>query len=128
MKPTDIINLAGRLPAQAITSATNTPSVDMAQLRGVAAICVVGSVTNAPSFKLQSSADNTTFTDLPDKTINSIAANSEGVINIHAEELPAGHRYIRAVVNGSATVAVVFIGVDARGLPQPALSTTTVVN
>jgi hypothetical protein len=60
MKPIDFLNIAGRLPAQAITGATNTPSVDMQVLRGVAAVCVVGSATTPPSFTIQSSADNTT--------------------------------------------------------------------
>jgi len=128
MKPTDFLNIAGRLPAQAITGATNTASVDMANLRGVAAVCVVGAATTPPSFTIQSSADNTTFTNLAGKSITSIPANSEGVINIRDEELPDGHRWIRAVVNGNATVAVVFIGTLARGNPPDKLATTTIVN
>jgi hypothetical protein len=127
MKPTDTINLAGRLPAQAITGATNTPSVDMAQLRGVAAVCVVGAVTTSPSFTIQSSADNTAFTNLTGKSIASIAANSEGVINVRDEDLPDNHRWIRAVVNGNATVAVAFIGSSARANPPDKLASTTVV-
>jgi hypothetical protein len=128
MKPTDFLNIAGRLPAQAITSSTNTTSVDMQLLRGVAAVCVVGSATTPPSFTIQSSADNTTFTNLPGKSITSIAANSEGVINVRDEELPDGHRWIRAVVNGNATVAVVFIGTVARDNPPAKLTTTTIVD
>jgi len=128
MKPTDFLSIAGRLPAQAITGATNTASVDMANLRGVAAVCVVGAATTPPSFTIQSSADNTTFTNLAGKSITSIPANSEGVINIRDEELPDGHRWIRAVVNGNATVAVVFIGTLARGNPPDKLATTTIVN
>jgi len=128
MKPTDFINIAGRLPAQAITSATNTTSVDMAQLRGVAAVCVVGAATAAPSFKIQSSADNSSFADLAGKSITSVAANSEGVINVRDEDLPDGHRWIRAVVNGNATVAVVFIGTSARANPPDKLTSTTVVD
>jgi len=128
MKPTDFLNIAGRLPAQQITSATNTPSVDMQFLRGVAAVCVVGAATTPPSFTIQSSADNTTFTNLTGKSINSIPANSEGVINIRDEDLPDGHRWIRAVVSGNATVAVVFIGTLARGNPPAKLTTTTIVD
>ena len=128
MKPTDFLNIAGRLPAQAITGATNTTSIDMQLLRGVAAVCVVGAATTPPSFTIQSSADNTTFTNLAGKSITSIPANSEGVINIRDEELPDGHRWIRAVVNGNATVAVVFIGTLARGNPPDKLATTTIVN
>jgi len=128
MKPTDFLNIAGRLPAQAITGATNTTSIDMQLLRGVAAVCIVGTATTPPSFAIQSSADNTTFTNLAGKSITSIPANSEGVINIRDEELPDGHRWIRAVVNGNATVAVVFIGTLARGNPPDKLATTTIVN
>jgi len=128
MKPTDFLNIAGRLPAQAITGATNTTSVDMQLLRGVAAVCVVGAATTPPSFTIQSSADNTTFTNLAGKSITSIPANSEGVINIRDEELPDGHRWIRAVVNGNATVAVVFIGTSARDNPPSKLTTTTIVS
>jgi hypothetical protein len=128
MKPTDFLSIAGRLPAQAITSSTNTTSVDMQLLRGVAAVCVVGSATTPPSFTIQSSADNTTFTNLAGKSITSIAANSEGVINIRDEELPDGHRWIRAVVNGNATVSVVFVGTVARDNPPAKLSTTTIVD
>ena len=128
MKPTDTISIAGRLPAQAITGATNTNSVDMQLLRGVAAVCVVGAATTPPSFTIQSSADNTTFTNLAGKSVTSIPANSEGVINIRDEELPDGHRWIRAVVNGNATVAVVFIGTSARDNPPSKLTTTTIVS
>ena len=128
MKPTDFLNIAGRLPSQAITGATNTTSIDMQLLRGVAAVCVVGSATTPPSFTIQSSADNTTFTNLTGKSITSIAANNEGVINVRDEDLPAGHRWIRAVVNGNATVAVVFIGTSARDNPPSKLTTTTIVS
>ena len=69
MKPTDFLNIAGRLPAQAITGATETTSVDMRLLRGVAAVCVVGNASTPPSFKIQSSADNSTFADLTGKSI-----------------------------------------------------------
>jgi len=128
MKPTDFLNIAGRLPAQAITGSTNTTSVDMQLIRGVAAVCIVGAATTPPSFTIQSSADNTTFTNLAGKSITSIAANSEGVINVRDEDLPDGHRWIRAVVNGTATVAVAFIGTLARDNPPAKLSTTTVVD
>jgi len=128
MKPTDFINLAARLPAQAITSATNTPSVDLQLLRGVAAICVVGAASTPPSFTIQSSPDNSTFTNITGKAIASIAANSEGVINVRDEELPDGHRWIRAVVNGTCTVAVAFIGTVARSDPPAPLASTTVVD
>jgi len=128
MKPTDFLNIAGRLPAQAITGATNTASVDMQLLRGVAAVCVVGTATTPPQFTIQSSTDNTTFTNLAGKSISSIAANSEGVINIRNEDLPDGHRWIRAVVNGNATVAVVFIGTVARDNPPAKLASTTIVD
>jgi hypothetical protein len=128
MKPTDFLNIAGRLPAQAITGATNTTSIDMQLLRGVAAVCVVGAATTPPSFTIQSSADNTTFINLAGKSITSIPANSEGVINIRDEELPDGHRWIRAVVSGNATVAVVFIGTLARGNPPDKLASTTIVS
>jgi hypothetical protein len=128
MKPTDFLNIAGRLPAQAITGATNTTSVDMQLLRGVAAVCIVGTASTPPSFKIQSSADNSTFADLTGKSVSSIPANSEAVINIRDEELPDGHRWIRAVVNGNATVAVVFIGTSARDNPPAKLTTTTIVS
>ena len=128
MKPTDFLNIAGRLPAQAITGSTNTTSVDMQLLRGVAAVCVVGAATTPPSFTIQSSADNTTFTNMTGKSITSIAANSEGVINVRDEELPDGHRWIRAVVNGTATVTVVFIGTVARDNPPAKLASTTIVD
>ena len=128
MKPTDFLTIAGRLPAQAITGSTNTTSVDMQLLRGVAAVCVVGAATTPPSFTIQSSADNTTFTNMTGKSITSIAANSEGVINVRDEELPDGHRWIRAVVNGTATVTVVFIGTVARDNPPAKLASTTIVD
>ena len=128
MKPTDFLNIAGRLPAQAITGATETTSVDMQLLRGVAAVCVVGNASTPPSFKIQSSADNSTFADLTGKSITSVAANSEGIINVRDEDLPEGHRWIRAVVNGTATVAVVFIGTLARDNPPAKLTTTTIVS
>jgi len=128
MKPTDFLNIAGRLPAQAITGATNTTSVDMQLLRGVAAVCIVGAATTPPSFTIQSSADNTTFTNLTGKSIASIPANSEGVINVRDEDLPDGHRWIRAVVNGTATVAVVFIGTVARNNPPAKLASTTIID
>jgi len=128
MKPTDFLNIAGRLPAQAITGATETTSVDMQLLRGVAAVCVVGNASTPPSFAIQSSADNATFTNLAGKSVTSIPANSEAVINIRDEDLPDGHRWIRAVVNGNATVAVVFIGTSARNNPPAKLTTTTIVS
>ena len=128
MKPTDFLNIAGRLPAQAITGSTNTTSVDMQLLRGVAAVCIVGTASTPPSFKIQSSANNSTFADLTGKSITSVAANSEGIINVRDEDLPEGHRWIRAVVNGIATVAVLFIGTVARDYPPAKLSTTTVVD
>jgi len=102
--------------------------VDMQLLRGVAAVCVVGTATTPPQFTIQSSTDNTTFTNLAGKSISSIAANSEGVINIRNEDLPDGHRWIRAVVNGNATVAVVFIGTVARDNPPAKLASTTIVD
>ena len=128
MKPTDFLSIAGRLPAQAITGATETTSVDMQLLRGVAAVCIVGAATTPPSFTIQSSANNTTFTNLTGKSITSIAANSEGVINVRDEDLPEGHRWIRAVVNGTATVAVVFVGTSARDNPPAKLASTTIVD
>jgi hypothetical protein len=42
--------------------------------------------------------------------------------------LPDGHRWIRAVVNGTATVAVVFIGTVARDNPPAKLASTTIVD
>jgi len=128
MKPTDFLNIAGRLPAQAITGATDTTSVDMQLLRGVAAVCIVGAASTPPSFKIQSSANNSTFADLTGKSITSVAANSEGIINVRDEDLPEGHRWIRAVVNGTATVAVVFIGTVARDNPPAKLASTTIVD
>ena len=128
MKPTDFLNIAGRLPAQAITGATETTSVDMQLLRGVAAVCIVGTATTPPSFVIQSSADNATFTNLAGKSVTSIPANSEAVINIRDEDLPDGHRWIRAAVNGNATVAVVFIGTSARNNPPAKLASTTIVS
>ena len=128
MKPTDFLNIAGRLPAQAITGATETTSVDMQLLRGVAAVCIVGAASTPPSFKIQSSADNSTFADLTGKSITSVAANSEGIINVRDEDLPDGHRWIRAAVNGNATVAVVFIGTSARNNPPAKLASTTIVS
>jgi len=128
MKPTDFLNIAGRLPAQAITGATETTSVDMQLLRGVAAVCIVGAASTPPSFKIQSSANNSTFADLTGKSITSVAANSEGIINVRDEDLPEGHRWIRAVVNGTATVAVVFIGTVARDNPPAKLASTTIVD
>ena len=128
MKPTDFLNIAGRLPAQAITGSTNTTSVDMQLIRGEAAVCIVGAATTPPSFTIQSSADNTTFTNLAGKSITSIAANSEGVINVRDEDLPDGHRWIRAVVNGTATVAVAFVGTSARDNTPAKLASTTIVD
>jgi len=128
MKPTDFLNIAGRLPAQAITGATETTSVDMQLLRGVAAVCIVGTATTPPSFAIQSSTDNATFTNLAGKSVTSIPANSEAVINIRDEDLPDGHRWIRAAVNGNATVAVVFIGTSARNNPPAKLASTTIVD
>jgi hypothetical protein len=100
----------------------------MQLLRGVAAVCVVGAATTPPSFTIQSSADNTTFTNMIGKSVTSIPANSEAVINIRDEELPDGHRWIRAVVNGNATVSVVFIGTLARDNPPAKLASTTIVD
>jgi hypothetical protein len=91
-------------------------------------VCVVGNASTPPSFTIQSSADNATFTNLAGKSVTSIPANSEAVINIRDEDLPSGHRWIRAVVNGAATVAVVFIGTLARDNPPAKLASTTIVD
>jgi hypothetical protein len=122
-----------RLPPQAISSATNTTSFQLDRSRECAVILMVGDTTTTVAFKLQSSPDNTTWTDITGKAIATFTAtddNKEAVINLRSDEMPAGHNYVRAVVTpdgASATVAVIAIGDVARYSPAQRISTVAQV-
>ena len=131
MKTTNQVSLLMRLPPQTVSAVTNTAAFKLDRARSAAVFLIAGDIGAGATvaFKLQSSADNTTFTDLPGKAIspfNDADDNKEAAINVDGEELPDGHQYVRAVVTptgGNATVAVVAIGADNRYEPPSHVST-----
>lgn len=118
-----------RLPAQTVSAATNTNSFRMNRARRAAVILSVGDTTGTLAFKLQSSADNSTWADITGKAITPLTAtddNKEAAINIRADELPAGHSYVRAVVTptgGTAAVCVIAVGDNSRYEPVAHVTT-----
>jgi len=98
------------LQSQVISGATNSSSQMLRYIRDLAVQVVTSSVATPvnAAVKLQSSNDDTNWSDLAG-TSNNITAASNVVINVES----AGYKHIRAVFtidSGSITSEVIFVG------------------
>jgi hypothetical protein len=121
---------------QTITANTNGASVDLALVGGntISASLSVGSVSGTSptlSVKLQSSADNSTWADIPGAVFPTVTASGANTRQVLQVTLPrpdntgtAAPRYVRAVATVGGTSPSYVVNCEIMGLrkhPQAAL-------
>ena len=87
-------------PANNNNSTQNSDSVDLSKFHAAMFILLLGSVDNTNDFKLQESADASSWSDLSGKAITQLAGtddNKAAVISVRSDELSSGKRYVRCV-------------------------------
>lgn len=108
-------------------SAYETGYVDMSKFESLMAIVQAGDLGSSATldFKLQSATAATGGSDIPGKAITQLTqagtdSNKQAIINLRREEMPEGHRYVKAVMTiGTATsdASAILIGVNPRNAP-----------
>lgn len=109
-------------PINGNNASTPTTTFHAKNYRSYLAILKVGVIDQAVDFKLQCSATQTgTYTDIPGKVIAQVSAtqdNTQHVINLKTEEIPADQPWVRGLVtvgNGtSSLVDVTILGLHPR--------------
>lgn len=112
MLPSEAVAVVATVDPDVYTAAAyDTDYVDMSKFDAIQAIVMAGTLgTNATlNFKLQSATAATGGADITGKAITALTeagadSDKQAVINLRAEELPEGHRYVKAVMTvGTAT-------------------------
>tara|TARA_R110000824_G_scaffold3817_1_gene18212 strand:+ start:977 stop:1423 length:447 start_codon:yes stop_codon:yes gene_type:complete len=115
-------------PANNGAGATNTDEVDHSKFGSTQWTLMTGTMasTSTLDFKLQSaSSSGGSFSDITGKAITQLTEagsddDKQVVINLRADELTAGDRYVRGVMTIAAAASwssVVALGFDARYAP-----------
>jgi hypothetical protein len=121
--PSERVAVVGVIqPINGNNATTLTAAIDMQPWGSLLAILQVGVIDQVVDFKLQECATSGgSYTDISGKSITQAAATDDGktyLINLQAEELASGSRYVKASVtvgNGtSSLVSVVCLGFDAK--------------
>src|SRR5262245_23290463 len=87
-------------PANNNNSTQNSDSVDLSKFHAAMFILLLGSVDSTNDFKLQESADASSWSDLSGKSITQMTGtddNKVAVISVRNDELSSGKRYVRCV-------------------------------
>ncbi len=108
-------------------NAYDSDYVDMSKFESLQAIVMAGTLgTNATlDFKLQSATAATGGADISGKSITQLTeagsdSDKQAVINLRAEELTEGHRYVKAVMTvGTATsdAGAIILGFNPKNAP-----------
>jgi hypothetical protein len=109
-------------PINGNNAATPTTVFNARSFKSYMAILQVGVIDQVVDFKLQcSDTQNGTYTDIPGKAITQIPGtgdNTQRIIDLKQEEIPAGRPFVRALVtvgNGtSSLVNALVIGLEPR--------------
>tara|TARA_R110000824_G_scaffold122689_2_gene280048 strand:+ start:53 stop:499 length:447 start_codon:yes stop_codon:yes gene_type:complete len=115
-------------PANTGAGATDTDEVDHSQWNTTQWTLMLGTMasTSTVDFKLQSaSSSGGSFSDITGKAITQLTEagsddNKQVVINLRADELTSGDRYVKGVVTVAAAASwasVLTLGFDARHAP-----------
>jgi len=107
--------------------AQNSDSIDMKNFRRVIFIVLAGDLgTDATlDFKVQESADGSSWSDLSGKAITQLTqaggdSNKQAIVEVAAEELSSGKRYVRGVMTigtAASDAGMVALADTARYLP-----------
>jgi hypothetical protein len=120
-------------PATGNNTTKQTGSVDMSKFLQAYFILLTGSCDNTVDFKLQGSSDNSNWTDLPNKAITQLNAqsNKQAVLNVQSGNMLPTYRYVRGFLtlgNGTTqTFAVVGLGMMPRFEPASDDKSTNLV-
>lgn len=109
-------------------AAYDSDEIDMSKFDNIQAIVLAGALGSSATldFKLQSATTSGgSFSDITGKAITQLTqagsdSDKQAVINLRAEELTEGHRYVKAVMTvGTATSdsAAIVLGQCARHAP-----------
>ena len=110
-----------------------TGGIDMQKFERALFIVDIGAVTSSGSItaKLQQSADNVTFSDLPNGAATAVSSSSKVLtLEARAGQLSTGYRYLRCQITETAGQNVVVCGLplggEARQKPASAQDHTSV--
>ncbi len=114
-------------PSSQSSGATSSTAVDMLKHREVLFIVQTGVLGTSATVdvKLQTGATSSPSTDLSGKSITQLVKasndNNQASIGIRASDMPAGHRYVKAVVTvGTASSLTSLVGVAEQPRYEPA--------
>jgi hypothetical protein len=124
-------------PAVHSAGIVDTTAVDLKNFRRAMFVLLAGNLAGGGviDFKLQSSdAPGGSYSDLAGYAITSMnnasGANSQAIVEISADQLPDGHRYVHGrmtVSTASSAAAVVVLGGDPRDEPLESLDLASVI-
>lgn len=118
-QPSERLTVCGVVDPQTANNTTKTTgNVDLSKFHEAAFILLVGAIDSTVDFKLQESADGSSnWSDVSGKAITQLSGSDDSkqvLVNLKAEELAAGKRYVRGLVtlgNGtSQTICAVALG------------------
>lgn len=124
-KASELAALVGVIDPDAYSAAAyETGYVDMSLFENIMAIAILGDFvsTGTADFKLQSSASASGGSDIAGKSITQLTqagtdSNKQSIINLRRDDLPEGHRYVKAVLTlgtAGADMTAVIIGLNPR--------------
>jgi hypothetical protein len=124
-------------PATHAVGTADTAAIDLKNFRRVMFVVMAGSLAGGGviDFKVQSSDDPSgTFTDVSGLAIapmnNADGTNSQAIVEVTADQLADGQRYVRGrltISTAAAPVAVAAFGGDPRYQPIAPFDLTTVI-
>lgn len=124
-------------PAVHSAGAVDTTAVDLKNFRRAMFVLLAGNLVSGGviDFKLQSSdASGGSYSDLSGYSITSMnnasGTNSQAIVEISADQLPDGHRYVRGrmtVSTASSAAAVLVLGGDPRYEPIGSFDLASVI-
>lgn len=124
----ELAAIVGIIDPDAYTNgAYETGYVDMSKFESLMAIVMVGDMvsTSTVNFKLQSAVAAMGGADIAGKAITALTQagtddNKQAIINLRREEMPEGHRYVKAVMTVGAAASdsgAILIGLNPRQAP-----------
>ncbi|MFO0929154.1 MAG: hypothetical protein U0736_19380 [Gemmataceae bacterium] len=122
-QPSERLTVCGVIDPQTANNTTKTTgNIDLSKFHEAAFVLLVGTIDSTVDFKLQESADGSTgWADISGKGITQLTAtddNKQVLVNLKAEELSTGKRYVRGLAtlgNGtSQALCAVALGVKPR--------------
>ena len=124
-------------PASHAAGTVDTTAVDLKNFRRAMFVLLAGDLSGGGvvNFKLQSSdASGGTYSDLSGYAMtamnNADGTNSQAIVEISADVLPEGHRYVRGRITigtAASPLAVVVLGGDPRFEPVASFDLASVI-